>query len=540
MVDTFSNQSQMLINTAKGVLIDVGTRLEPIAAGIAGSFSSVLSGIKIGVDQGAFDPLFKLLEQAGAELSAWLSGVARALPDALKGLDFTRLIDSLKALGGAFAECFGNLDLTNVEDLHDFIQKIIDGIAGLIRVTEGMVEGFRPFFVAIKDFLLSIAESDVESQKMIGTILALAKAVQEFGLGLTAAALTIDQYGASVSGIFNTIAGGAQIMWNGLQIVFNAIGMAIVVTEKAFLEFLNVLSGGALGRFSETFNKMRDTVEESGLKIRESFLQNGLDAGRGLDKMIDGLSNLGTQAKQTGQTVEETGKSLAAIPEEKKTLWQFKGAEEIKSAITDIAKEFVKVEEASEKALPPEKYVVVGYIEDENGRQEIRKKINSAVPSEKKIDVSMDTEKIKSQASVIETAIQWKAKLNIAEVEAGVKNLKTMFDSVDTGIKSTGSLLENLFGDLNAAGAWNRDIIKEQIDLENERRTQEFELQKKLTEQQIKLNELKINNMANGNMAIQINAAGLAPHLEMILWEILEKIQIRANESAAEFLLGVS
>jgi len=42
-----------------------------------------------------------------------------------------------------------------------------------------------------------------------------------------------------------------------------------------------------------------------------------------------------------------------------------------------------------------------------------------------------------------------------------------------------------------------------------------------------------------GSSAIQISADGLQPHLEMILWEILEKIQIRANENCAEFLLGI-
>ena len=63
--------------------------------------------------------------------------------------------------------------------------------------------------------------------------------------------------------------------------------------------------------------------------------------------------------------------------------------------------------------------------------------------------------------------------------------------------------------------------------------------QQKLIEQQMKLNELKLERYKSGNAAISITADGLQPHLEMILWEILEKIQIRANESGAEFLLGI-
>ena len=53
------------------------------------------------------------------------------------------------------------------------------------------------------------------------------------------------------------------------------------------------------------------------------------------------------------------------------------------------------------------------------------------------------------------------------------------------------------------------------------------------------MNELKLKRYRQGNAAIQISAEGLQPELELILWKILEKIQIRANESGAEFLLGI-
>jgi hypothetical protein len=39
---------------------------------------------------------------------------------------------------------------------------------------------------------------------------------------------------------------------------------------------------------------------------------------------------------------------------------------------------------------------------------------------------------------------------------------------------------------------------------------------------------------------IQIDSTGLEPALEMILWQVIEKVQIRANEESADFLLGLS
>ncbi|MCK9431870.1 MAG: phage tail tape measure protein [Candidatus Omnitrophica bacterium] len=538
---TFKNQTQMIANTATVLMIDVGTRLEATGAEIGGSFGDLLKGIKIGVDEGAFDPLFAALSEAGGALSAWVSGVARALPDALQGLDFSKLVSSLRDLGGAFGDWFGAMDLTKVEDLHDFIQGLIDGISGLVRVTEGMVDGFRPFFTAISDFLISVADSDEETQKMTGTILALSSMVEKAGLGFVVAIKVIDEYGLSISGVFNVIAGGAQIMWNGLQLLANSIQALFVIVEGALLKFVDMLSFGLLGKYNETFRNLISSVEESGKNVSKSIMENGVDAGRGLDKMIEGFKTLGEQSGKTGKEVSQAGDEIGKIPEKKKTLWQFEGADEIRQSIVDIGKEFVTTGEKAEKSLPKneERNIIVGYIEDENGRREITQKIKTAVPDEKKIDVKMNDAAIKEQAKTIATALEWKAKVDIAQAQESAKILVAAFGSLNTGITSTGTLLGGLFNNLEKANAWNRDIIEDQIKMENERRQKEFDAQQKIIEQQIQLNELKLKRYQEGNSAISISAEGLQPHLEMILWEILEKIQIRANESGAEFLLGM-
>ena len=541
MSATFENQTKMIANTASVLMIDVGTRLEATGAEIGGSFGNLLKGIKIGVDEGAFDPLFTALSEAGGALSAWVSGVARALPEALKGLDFSKLVSSLRDLGGAFGEWFGAMDLTKVEDLHDFIQGLIDGISGLVRVTEGMVDGFRPFFTAISDFLISVADSDEETQKMTGTILALSSVVEKAGLGFVVAIKVIDEYGLSISGVFNVIAGGAQIMWNGLQLLANSIQALFVIVEGALLKFVDMLSFGLLGKYNETFRNLISSVEESGKNVSKSIMENGVDAGRGLDKMIEGFKTLGEQSGKTGKEVSQAGDEIGKIPEKKKTLWQFEGADEIKQAIVDIGKEFVTTGEKAEKSLPKdvERNVIVGYIEDENGRREITQKIKTAVPDEKKIDVKMNDAAIKEQAKTIATALEWKAKVDIAQAQESAKILIAAFGSLNTGITSTGTLLGGLFNNLEKARGWDRDIIEDQIKMENERRQKEFDAQQKIIEQQTQLNELKLKRYQEGNSAISISAEGLQPHLEMILWEILEKIQIRANESGAEFLLGM-
>ncbi len=541
MAATFENQTQMVVNTAKVMLISVGTELEPIAAGIATSFGSLLKGITVGVDAGVFDPLFAVIKDMGTELSTWLGGIATALPEALKGLDFSKLTSAIKDFGAAFSSYLGGMDLTNVEDLHEFIQKLINGFSGLVNVTTGMVEGFKPFATAIADFLLGMSESDAESQKMAGRMAVLGKLITTTGGAFVAIAEAVDKYGLSLSGAFDVIAGGTKLIFNRVEQLANQIQLAFVMLETAFLEFINMLSLGLLGKFSDSFKNMVSVVNDSAVKIAANLKENGADASAGLDQMIEGFKKLGTGATTTKEKVKEAGEEVNNLPGAKTTTWSFEGADKIKQAIIDIGKEVVKVDEKTETTFDKTKMITVGYIEDGGSRTAIQTAVKTAVPDSKKVDVKLDTETVKKDSDIIKEAIQWKAKLDIAQVEAGTKKIQTMFESVDTGIKSTGDLLSDLFGELNESSGWNRNLIEDQIELESKLRQQEFDLQKELTEQQIALNKLKLEAAEEGKgMAITVTASGLEPHLENILWEILKKIQIRANATAAEFLLGVS
>ena len=332
-------------------------------------------------------------------------------------------------------------------------------------------------------------------------------------------------------------------MWNGLQILFDGIGMAIILLEKAFLGFLDSLSLGALGKFSTTFQNMRDTVEESGMKIRESFLQNGEDAGRGLDKMISGLSNLGGQAEATQEKIVGANREMANIPEKKQTLWQFEGADTIKQAIADIGKDVVTVEEKVNKAFPKddERYIVVGYIEDENGRTELTQKINSAIPKEKSIDVKLNTDQIKANSEIVQKSIEWKAKIDIANIEAGTKQIEAAFKSVDNTISSTGTTMSSFidsYVELYKSGQGVSSTLEDMIQAEAERRDGALELQKKLVEAQVANLNARTDALRSGSAMIQIDGAGLQPHLEAFMFEILAAIQIRANAEGAQLLVG--
>lgn len=543
MAGGFTETNQNLKNNIDVLLIDIGDKLMPAYKEAAHGLSNIFKDVKIAVDAGAFDPLFNLLADAGGKISAWLSGVAKALPEALAGLDFSKLISALKGLAGAFSEYLGGLDLTKVDDLHKFIQGLIDGIAGLIKVTEGMVEGFRPFFEAVVGFLKSAAQSDEQTQKVIGTVLALGKMVEELGIGMVAAATVIDQCKVSIEGLFNVIGGGAQVMWNGLQLLLEAVAGAFVILAGLFLNLADSLSFGLL---SDQLADAKDRITQWGADISKAIDENGLDARQGLNRIGEGLKQIIYDSGDTKKAIDETSGSFEKIDET---------AQDAARSFEEIMAEIKKTQTAATDAGAAVKgfgnqLKTVGAIEIDGKVVEVKaaadgKSIAAAkdevnkIPAEKKVDVNVETAKLKEQSAIIQKSIEWKAKVNIVEAEEATKRLKDMLSSVDTGIKSTGDLIGKLFGNLASDGGRYSYEINEQIRKENERRDKEFDLQEKLINQQVRMNELKIQQMEGGNYVVQVAASGLKPHLEMILWEILAAIQLRANEESAEFLLGI-
>jgi len=67
-----------------------------------------------------------------------------------------------------------------------------------------------------------------------------------------------------------------------------------------------------------------------------------------------------------------------------------------------------------------------------------------------------------------------------------------------------------------------------------------LESQSKLNDAQIQFMEAKAEAMSRGDGLIKIDTTGIEPALEMVMWQIIEKVQIRASEESADFLLGIS
>ena len=99
----------------------------------------------------------------------------------------------------------------------------------------------------------------------------------------------------------------------------------------------------------------------------------------------------------------------------------------------------------------------------------------------------------------------------------------------------------NLFGILASPNLdWAQiRAIEDQIAKENDIKKGQLELQRQLTEAQIRSLNAQTEQLQKGDALIKVDGAGLQPHLEAFMWEILRTIQLRANRDGRALLLGL-
>jgi hypothetical protein len=441
------------------------------------------------------------------------------------------------------------------------MQTLIDIVTGLVHVTSGMADAFRPFVVVIVDFFRTLAAGGPEAQESIGKILAFSMAIQGAGLAFVAAILAIDEYKLSVTGLFNVLAGGVTVLWNGFQILLSAIQAMTIIVAGLFVQLLDNLTFGLL----PGLDGMKAKLTEWGSTIGPVFEKNGAEAAAGLAQLTKGLVQLGSESGTSKEKAKDLHKGLLELPAITSPKIEVTGGEESKKSVEAFGKVVKElpaeqkigiVVEADGTTIETTKNTItktfpdgtmlitnIGTQADAAKLAETKKKIDEAIPKDKlmEIQAKLDVEKIKAAADIVSHAIEWKAKLDIAGVEANVKIIEASFKSIDNTITSSGTTLSAMVSaylQALASGQGGASVIEDQMRRENERRDDALKMQKELVAAEIANLKARTDALSKGDAMITINGAGLQPHLESFMFEILSAIQVRASAEGQKFLVG--
>jgi len=473
--------------------IVIGDQFKAAATEAVKGGTDIVNALQESVDEGALDPFFDMVNELAEGLAEELSAIAEVLPEAMEGVDWDPLADSIRNVGEAFGGLFDGLDLTTPEGLAEAMQRVVDSGSAFIDFFANAVKVMEP----VVDVVMVLIDA------------------------------------------FNDLVDSVSVVWNSIEATIGLASAGIVEALQGILDAMSYIPG-------LDFSGAIDSLESFQTQINQR-VEGALDDASSAAKRLSGNVNDIPDEKKVDAEVDDKGTSaevkenVEEIPDEKSTdvnVDDNGSVPEVMQKINDIP----GVKEQQKSNID---------VDDNGTAEETKAKIENAIPAKKKLELETDIklaniEKdmagIEAQAETMQTAMEWTAKVNIAQAEASMEKFKYSVEATSSTIQSTTEGISNLFStlggnDLTTGQEWIlEDAIKQQMDVQEKA----AEDQGKLIQEQIKMMQAKRDAMEEGDGLIQIEAQGLEPELEAFMWKILEKVQVRANEEASEFLLGLN
>jgi TP901 family phage tail tape measure protein len=534
----------------QNLAIVVGDQFKNASKSAVDGATDIETALQALTKDGAFKPIFEALSKASNDLGKYLTDIATALPAALKDVKYDDLIESLGKLTGEMKEFLGGLDLTDPKDLAKAIQFVVDSLQSLSDMTTGMAEVFGPIIKGIIDLTGEFNSFDSGSREVVGNILAISVAVVGIGAPIGAAKIAfglLTKAVVSAGGAASTMAGGLSTA--GGKILNFSSGVSTLSAKL-----------GAAG--------LAYTVGYTAGTLINDYVPGVSEAAEATWELIDSVVNFtGTQGEANDQLKETEARFQRAKEQATSFLETLNGTpEQLNVTVSvsaegddaDIVKSFLDggseylLDEEVKKLIVVEQTVdqIVKSKVDQDSLEKTKKALETVTPDkmlefETKLNIAnidADIEKFKTKGDVLKSAFEWEGKLDIAEIEANAKKVEALAGSISESFKSTGDTIASLFGSLESGnlGFSEKWAIEDAIKSEIAMRERQLLLQEKLTAAEINLMNEKARKLKSGDAQIQIAMDGIYPELELIMWEIVKRVQVRASEEYSEFLLGIT
>lgn len=539
---------------------------ETIEGGIA--IESALTDI---IAAGTLDPLFDALEAGLRRFGEALVAAGDDLPEAFADLDFTGLLDSFGNLAEALSSVFDGLDFSTAEGLAEVLQLVTDSIAGLINVTAGLIEGAGPFISTIISLIKEFADLDAETQNSIGTFTGFAGSLNQLTGPIGAVLSALGSLASTLLelALLRTLLSGSggvgaavQLFTGNLRTLAATIGtvagpVAIVAAALATAGFLVKESydswqdaEDSLQKSIERGNKARDDLakkyaeitNQTGIVITSTAEFNAeLEKGTiRLNKQIGEWENVADAQRDYTAEVRDANEASLEWSATNRNL-----VDEFGNLHGTVDKATAAVDATKQAAID----AAAAYNELRGNSPEVARamaeiEVSAGVVVETFKEVEDQTEKTRNK--LLELAsderikiMEFSASIEIAGIEAATAKVEAAFQSIDNTMSSLTDNIGTLFTALGEAESFGEKwALQDQIEKENKARERTLDLQNKLIKAQVEAQEIRNDQARAGGGLISITADGLEPELEAFMFKIIERVQVRVNESAAAFLLA--
>lgn len=521
MAGSLDQSTQIIQNALRGIFIQIGDPLLDDVGGIADAIAQIFQTLGASLDSGQLAEIVGFIEGQFEALESTLQAVAGNLAAALDQADLSGFVDGLRAVSEALGGIFDGADLTTVEGLAQALTGLADGFELLSGFTAGVIDSLGPLLRTIGEIAVGVTELSPEFVKAAGEMGGFATQAN-----LLSGAL-VDMLPA-VEGLVAIIgvrqgAGLVGSLGSAASALSGSSGL-LALLGKAGLVGAAGTAGYALGTLLDK------TVELATGTSLSDRLTEWVVSASGASEELQGLTDELDRMRDTNQTIK-------AIRDADDAMAGLAGtAEDGQERVYNFSAGLWEVADAAEEGvgtLVPYKetlYEAADAADAAAGKgDDLGKSVKGIEDETKKLSLDEKLAAIAAQSQIM-----------VAQIQADATRISSAFDAISASFVSTGDTLQGLFdllGDENISKL-DKLGIKEQITAEEERRDKLLERQLKLTDAEIKVANARAKAFESGDAMINIDGAGLQPHLEAFMWEILTAIQVRVNQDGYEYLLG--
>jgi TP901 family phage tail tape measure protein len=524
-----------LVSATDAMFIEVGEAMSEGAMSAVGGVTEIFKTIVDEIDKGTFDEVLKIVDDFGFSIGDALAEIAENLPEAFEKVDFSGLADAMADVRDTISGIFDGIDISDPEDLANVIQKIVNTTESFIIVSDGMISALIDAVKWVIDLADNFNDLSDEEKRAAGEALGVSKIINSLSGLVGGVSDAIKGLGASIAFLAGTnlikILTGAAAFINPvvgitLGVVALAGGVAIAVDKILGLIYGEVppvdhtipfkvdVGYGDNTIFDPKTGEIRDQEGNLILKLDSKDVDEKLPS----EKKIDVIAT----ADLTGD-LEKLG--VLVTGEENKI--------EVDADVTPATKTIEYWHDGEWKTIEVP-------VETKKDDIEQAKKDVKSLSDIAKIEIEADLEHARIQSDAAKEMFRIKADVDIAEIEAATARIETLSQTTADMFADTGDTISSMVDALIGADSINeRFAVERQIRKEQEYREQLLEMQKQLNDATIAEIEARKQAIERGDALIKVNGDGLAPHLEMIMYELLEQIQIRASEEGVNLLLGL-
>ena len=572
MAEGFALANQRIKNNIQLLFNEIGEPLLDAYGDLASAIAAVFSSIGAEVRDGEFGRIVEVIEEVLSDIASTLARSAALIPD----LDLTQatnaIIDGINAVRESVGSLFDSFDLGTTQ-----------GVEGVINL---LAEAFRALSIFTGEAVSTIG--GIVSFLADGGLEKVAQFASEWGKTAGAIAGVVVVVNTLLPVLTLTFAGLSKLV--GVLAGVKGVGVAgsLVAAKASFSGLATLLAAGGpvaialggsalvLGKLVIELGKLQDATRDAEL-AEMSAAQATEQRNREFERLSDRLGITITDQGQLNALIEDGTlrySDLTGLIVRTTDAWREnreRGTDAL-SGITDEGErteaQLSRIQQALlDSGLSAEQIGLTKAMEDagdaaEGASEKSERWIKTIVDGvetftqvgggvantlddvDRKLDdVTQTSEDFRLKVLEIASqeyiaTIQARTELDIAQLEAETARVEAAFESINVAIQSSGELLSDLFGAFSGATGLDQLFIQRQIEREEQRRQQAFDQQERLTQAQIDHIRERTRQMARGDAMLTVDGAGLQPHLEAFMWEILRTIQVRVNQDGLDMLLG--